>query len=271
MSRGGRRGVPPDLKGTLGTLIRTTIDQVGAMTDVARRQARSQKHRLDTALLERRRRESLAELGEILYELAVSGEIELDELPELAQAVQDIAEIDRRIAEAGAGDRLGEARRPVRLERTGGARSDWRPAPSRERVWRPDPDAYADSDSPWPQVREPDRPDRENRESRPVEPAGSGRRAREERQSAERETVPARPEARPRAEKDARRRQVAGDSRPARGKRGALPASANDTAPAKRDAGGGIIFVEDDSAPSEVDPDDGIEAYMNEDDVPRRR
>jgi len=38
-----------------------------------------------------------------------------------------------------------------------------------------------------------------------------------------------------------------------------------------RAAGGGIVFVEDDSAPAERDPDDSLEAYMNEDDVPRRR
>jgi hypothetical protein len=134
MSRGGKRGVPPDLKGTLGTLIRTTINQVGAMTDVARRQARSQKQRLDTALLERRRREALAELGENLYELASRGEIELDELPELFQRVQAVEEIDREIAEAAAETQKRNPRRPVRLER---ARPADRPGDHRERVWRP--------------------------------------------------------------------------------------------------------------------------------------
>jgi hypothetical protein len=127
--------VPPDLKGTLGTLIRTTINQVGAMTDVARRQARSQKQRLDTALLERRRREALAELGENLYDLASRGEIELDELPELFQGVQAVEELDREIAEAAAETQGRNARRPVRLER---ARPAERPAGDRrERVWRP--------------------------------------------------------------------------------------------------------------------------------------
>jgi hypothetical protein len=134
MSRGGKRGVPPDLKGTLGTLIRTTINQVGAMTDVARRQARSQKQRLDTALLERRRREALTELGENLYELASRGDIELDELPELFQGVQAVEEIDREIAEAAAETQKRNPRRPVRLER---ARPAEHPGDRRERVWRP--------------------------------------------------------------------------------------------------------------------------------------
>jgi hypothetical protein len=140
MSRGGRRGVPPDLKGTLGTLIRTTINQVGAMTDVARRQARSQKQRLDTALLDRRRRDALADLGEILYELATSHEIELDELPELARAVQEVEEIDRRIAESE--EEANAPRRPVRLRPTGSTRARRaaeREPPRGERVWRPVP------------------------------------------------------------------------------------------------------------------------------------
>ena len=148
MAKSGRRGVPPDLKGTLGTLLRTTINQVGAFTDVARRSALTQKQRLDGALLERRRREALADLGEVLYQLLKSGEIELDELPELVQAADEIEELERRIAEAEAEG--ARPRRPVRLTRTERAspadraaeearrERDARPT---ERVWRPTPDA----------------------------------------------------------------------------------------------------------------------------------
>ena len=156
MVKSGRRGVPPDLKGTLGTLLRTTINQVGAFTDVARRSALTQKQRLDGALLERRRREALADLGEVLYQLLKSGEIELDELPELVQAAEEIEELERRIAEAEA--ESGRPRRPVRLSRNerGSAGSREREAerdrasdPARrerdtrptDRVWRPPPAA----------------------------------------------------------------------------------------------------------------------------------
>ena len=153
MVKSGRRGVPPDLKGTLGTLLRTTINQVGALSDVARRSALTQKQRLDTALLERRRREALADLGEVLYQLLKSGEIELDELPELVQAAEEIEELERRIAEAEAAS--AGPRRPVRLTRTdrGSERDRDRSDPDAEaarrardarptdRVWRPPPDA----------------------------------------------------------------------------------------------------------------------------------
>ena len=154
MVKSGRRGVPPDLKGTLGTLLRTTINQVGALSDVARRSALTQKQRLDGALLERRRREALADLGEVLYQLLKSGEIELDELPELVQAAEEIEELERRIAEAEA--ESGRPRRPVRLARTerrsaGGGDRDRDRDPAAEaarrerdtrptdRVWRPPP------------------------------------------------------------------------------------------------------------------------------------
>ena len=148
MAKSGRRGVPPDLKGTLGTLLRTTINQVGAFTDVARRSALTQKQRLDGALLERRRREALADLGEVLYQLLKSGEIELDELPELVQAADEIEELERRIAEAEA--ESARPRRPVRLTRTERASPTERAAADArrerdarptERVWRPTADA----------------------------------------------------------------------------------------------------------------------------------
>jgi hypothetical protein len=34
---------------------------------------------------------------------------------------------------------------------------------------------------------------------------------------------------------------------------------------------GGIVFVDDDAAPGDVDPDDAVDRYMNDGDVPRRR
>ncbi len=145
MAKSGRRGAPPDLKGTLGTLLRTTINQVGALSDVARRSALTQKQRLDGALLERRRREALADLGEVLYQLLKSGEIELDELPELVQAAEEIEDLERRIAEAEA--ESARPRRPVRLSRTERGSAGDRPADAAaarsrdskptERVWRP--------------------------------------------------------------------------------------------------------------------------------------
>jgi hypothetical protein len=312
MSRGGRRGVPPDLKGTLGTLIRTTINQVGAMTDVARRQARSQKQRLDTALLERRRRDALADLGEVLYQLASNGEIELDELPELGQGVQEIAELEQRIAEAEEAARgRDEGRRPVRLGRTatwpeqapGSGRTrdrarsrDQEPGrerarsrdqePSREqdrervrgrerdgglgldrggrartrsdspsgrdwqRVWRPpvDPDPEIDTtathtDDDHPQKDRATRRSRKPPRGRAADAPGPAEAPRSNRPGAPRGSPP----------EGARADNRSADS------------STN------RAGGGGIVFVDDDSAPADVDPGDSVESYMNEDDVPPRR
>lgn len=167
------------------------------MTDVARRSAKTGKQRFDGALLERRRREALAELGETLYELVRSGELELDELPELGRGVEEVDDLDRQIAEAEAlaGGAGRGARRPVKLSRND-APADWgrergsrkRPPPVEPRVWRPGmpPSAPVELDEP--------------------------------------------------------------------------PAA----------AGGGIMFLDDDAAPTERDPDDSLEAYMNDDDVPRK-
>lgn len=154
------------------------------MGDVARRSALTQKQRLDGALLERRRRDVLADLGQMLYDLVATGEIELEDLPELRRGVTDVEELDRQIAEAEAAALGGRgARRPVRLTRT-----DRRePADPDARVWRPPPTG--------------------------PEPTGSDP-------------------------------PIVGP--------------------------GGIVFLEDESAPEDVDPDDSLASYMHDDDVPGR-
>jgi hypothetical protein len=240
--------VPPDLKGTLGTLIRTTINQVGAMTDVARRQARSQKQRLDSALLERRRREALADLGENLYDLASRGEIELDELPELVTGVQAVDAIDQEIAEAEQAS--SAVRRPVRLERT---RADRIPPAgrSRERVWRPPVDPVdgeaSGPDDPTPHADIDARGERGDGDSFDAEFAADRRTAASRRKKG--------------AERTPERARPAADTTPERPRhKKAAPAG-----------GGGIVFVDDGPALPDRDPDDSLESYMNEDDVPRRR
>jgi hypothetical protein len=311
MSRGGRRGSPPDLKGTLGTLIRTTIDQVGAMTEVARRQARTQKSRLDTALLDRRRRDALADLGEALYDLATGGEIELDELPELAERVEDVAAIDREIAEADGGG-ADRGRRPVRLrptagspqggprdrvadafrERVGGALReggervgealrermgeglgervggairdrmsdalrDRRPAASRGptgSATQAHGEAHGDApgeargESPGDAVSSADWSARRRPDPHP------GAAQRVWRPSLD--DVPDPPAPRERVTERIDRDELAATARPAT---------------RADDRGGGIVFVDDDPASPELDPDDSLEAYMNDDDVPPRR
>lgn len=83
--RGGFR--TPELRGTLGTLLRTTRDML-------ERGAREGRTRLDEALSGRRRHEALTELGELVLDLIRRGEIDLAELPELKDVVAHLDELD---------------------------------------------------------------------------------------------------------------------------------------------------------------------------------
>ena len=94
--RGGFR--PPEIRGTLGTLLRTTLEQAGVVRDAIERSARSGRSRLDEALSGRRRKDALAELGELVLDLIRRGEIDLGELPEAKDLVRHLDELD-----AGAG------------------------------------------------------------------------------------------------------------------------------------------------------------------------
>ena len=174
MKRSTRKGLGgADLTETLGSLLRSTLEQAGVVREVLERGARTGRARLDEARAGRRRSTALAELGEIVLELVRSGEVELEELPEIADIVAELDRIDAD-AEGGAEDRSGRAdwsrsrsamqpgpapfRGPSRDESSWpddrsrsaaapGARAA-RPtsverrteprAPTRERVWRPE-------------------------------------------------------------------------------------------------------------------------------------
>src|SRR4051794_2424475 len=90
--RGGFR--PPELRGTLGTLLRTSLAQAGVVRDALERGVREGRSRLDDALATRRRTDALAELGELVLGLIRRGEIDLAELPEAADLVAHLDELD---------------------------------------------------------------------------------------------------------------------------------------------------------------------------------
>lgn len=87
--RGGIR--PPELRGTLGTLLRTTTDVV---RDAIERGAREGRARLDDVRASRRRQDALAELGEVVLDLIRRGEIDLAELPECRDVVRVLDDFD---------------------------------------------------------------------------------------------------------------------------------------------------------------------------------
>src|SRR5215510_13245988 len=87
--RGGFR--PPELRGTLGTLLRTTT---GVVRDALERGAREGRARLDDVRASRRRQDALSELGELVLDLIRRGEIDLAELPEARDLVRLLDEFD---------------------------------------------------------------------------------------------------------------------------------------------------------------------------------
>lgn len=92
MARQRRTGFrPPELRGTLGTLLRTAVP---AVRDVLERGAREGRARLDDALSGRRRSDALATLGEIVLDLIRRGEIDVAEIPEVADIVAHLDELD---------------------------------------------------------------------------------------------------------------------------------------------------------------------------------
>jgi hypothetical protein len=143
--RGGFR--PPELRGTLGTLLRTTLAQAGGLRSALERGAREGRARLDDALAGRRRSEALAELGEIVLDLIRRGEIELDQLPEAREVVEYLDSVDEGEGEGEHEDQRDVAPAPSRSrfddrDRDGTVPSSKWVAPPRKaaspaRVWRP--------------------------------------------------------------------------------------------------------------------------------------
>ncbi|MBA2545137.1 MAG: hypothetical protein H0V17_36175 [Deltaproteobacteria bacterium] len=164
MARQRRRGgfSPPELRGTLGTLLRTTLQQAGVVRDALARGASEGRSRLDDFRTDlrsnRRRQEALAELGEVVLDLIRRGEIDLAELPEARAVIDHLEEIDANAdAEDVERDSSPTIPPPTRKrfdDRGTGARDSddgtvssarWSP-PRRDavkptRVWKPDVEA----------------------------------------------------------------------------------------------------------------------------------
>ena len=142
-----RRGRGGELRGTLGTLLRTTLAQVGTVRDALERGAREGRARLDDARLGRRHEEALAELGAIVLDRVRSGDLaDLEEIREIAEAIAQIEEIEARLDERDAP--AAQVQAPRRRDRDRDRRDDdgtvssgaaWSPprpaAPAK--VWRP--------------------------------------------------------------------------------------------------------------------------------------
>jgi hypothetical protein len=92
-SRGPTRDVGP--RGTLGTLLRSTLAQAGVFREVLERGAREGRARLDDVRRSRRRDDALARLGEAVLEAVRAGDAqELFGLPEVADALAELDGLD---------------------------------------------------------------------------------------------------------------------------------------------------------------------------------
>src|SRR5688500_17298681 len=96
---------PPELRGTLGSLLRTTLEQASAVRDALERGARSGRSRLDEVRSGRRRRDALADLGETVLDLIRRRQIDPGALPEARDLVRLLDDLDADSA-ADPDDRL---------------------------------------------------------------------------------------------------------------------------------------------------------------------
>jgi hypothetical protein len=147
--RSGSRGssfAPPELRGAIGALLRTTFAQASAVREALERGAREGRARIDDARGERRRVEALAELGELVLGLVRRGKLpELEEIPAIADAIAAVEELESR-----------DHRRRDRDDEPG---RDWIAPESRSRFDRGRA-ASREEDAPWEAVEDEEEPPR---------------------------------------------------------------------------------------------------------------
>ena len=162
---GGLR--PPELRGTLGTLLRTTLAQAGVVRDAIERGAREGRSRLDDLRSNRRRHDALAELGDLVLDLIRRGEIDLAELPEVAEVVAHLDELDGSEPEPASREVAPPARSRKRFDARGDrddgtvSSSRWTPPPAKReaaRVWRPQVDPPTEPATPRVRTERPAKP-----------------------------------------------------------------------------------------------------------------
>lgn len=162
--RGGSGGFrTPEARSTLGTLLRTAIQQAGGVKDALTGVAQQGRSKLEELRTDRRRQDALADLGELVLDLIRRGEIDVAELPEARELIRTLDELDAEAEESditstqpfnrGRFDDRGAPPAPSRPIARGAApaRSDdgtvgssakWSPAAKTtatgpQRVWRP--------------------------------------------------------------------------------------------------------------------------------------
>jgi hypothetical protein len=232
-------------------LLRTTLAQASAMRDALERGAREGRARLDDVRLERRRTDALADLGEVVLELIRRGDVpDLEEVPEVADAVTAIEQLEERI------DGRDRAAARGRARDRGEPGRDWISPGSRSRFDRGrrpiDDDGTVSSSDGWvpPAPADPAQPSA--KVWRPGEIFGRG--------ADRRDDAAPPPDPAPGSET----RPIRVESiRPERGD----PTPIETASGRGRTGGGGIVF----DAPDDDGDEDDLAPYMHPDDVPPRK
>jgi hypothetical protein len=92
-----KRGLPPDLKSQIGSFLRTTWQQLDTVRGVVVQKSREGRIQLDLTLLRRKRKDALAELGNVVARLARSGKIDEEKYPDLSAPLSRLEALDERI------------------------------------------------------------------------------------------------------------------------------------------------------------------------------
>ena len=87
-----------DLKRQFGAFMRTAVRGLDSVREVVVQKSREGKIQIDVAMLKRKRREALADLGAAVAELAAAGKITEDDFPTLGGPLSALEALDERIA-----------------------------------------------------------------------------------------------------------------------------------------------------------------------------
>jgi len=86
-----------DFTSQLGSFLRTTLQQLDTVGKVVVQKGKAGKIQFDITMLKRKRKDVLAQLGEVTARLAAEGRLDDEEFPELSRPLADLEAVDERI------------------------------------------------------------------------------------------------------------------------------------------------------------------------------
>ena len=87
-----------ELRRQFGAFMRTAMHQLDSVREVVVQKSKAGRIQLDVAMLRRKRKDALADLGAAALALAVAGKLTEDDFPELSSPLAALEALDERIA-----------------------------------------------------------------------------------------------------------------------------------------------------------------------------